>query len=663
VLPLLAALVWMTPADPRLVVNGLPWLVENQHELIRLPKRLESELPKAVWNLGLSPAGGRIRFRTNSTSLVMRLEYPSPPNMTNMSDFGQTGVDLYLDGVYRITAVATKDAEAGKVTETVLFKDLPAAEREVTLYLPLYKPVKVIGIGVDEQATLKAPARFAVAKPVVFYGTSITQGGCASRPGMSYQAILGRELNLDHVNLGFSGNGRGEPVVARTVAELDASLFVLDFSQNNPTPESLMEVYEPFLATLRAKHPHTPILAITAIAAANNPPRLVAMRDHIRKVVTARIAAGDKNLTLVDGLSLMSPAEVDGTVDGVHPNDLGFQRMAERLAPTVAEILKQPPVKLVDDREIVVTSAAAVERKRTELIEFIWGPAGFPKGRPAKAEKGVPSPVAGLTALQTVERFTIQMPAGQENTTHLLTPKQPNGRLIVLHHGHACTFDDAGEARGGGMANTTARFLEAGYSVLLAHMPHFRPGDCAGPAHRDLFALPVGEGSALKLFFDPVAQSLNAVRRRYRRVDMVGLSGGGWTTTVYAALDPAIRASFSVAGAVPLHLRTLGSVGDLEQFLPAFYRRVGYPDLFVMGAMGRQQTHIYNRRDNCCFGEAQHHALKLGAPYAEAYRGFGAAVQQTLGTKGEFRVEIDETATHHMISPWAVERILAALRQ
>jgi hypothetical protein len=445
---------------------------------------------------------------------------------------------------------------------------------------------------------------------------------------------------------------------------VDASLFVLDFSQNNPTLESLVAVYEPFLQTLRTKHPNTPILAITPIAAAKNPARLEAMREHIRKVVSAQIAAGDRNLTLVDGLSLLGPGEVDGTVDGVHPNDLGFQRMADRLAPTVAAILKRPPVALVDDREIVVTSAAAVERKRAELIEFIWGAGGFPQGRPARVERGVASPVAGLPAVRSVERFTIRMAAGQENTTYHLAPVKGNGRLVVLHHGHACSFDDAGEARGGGMAHTARRLLEAGFALLLVHMPHFRPGDCAGPSHGDLFALPMVGGSALQLFLEPTAQSLNALRGRYKRVDMVGLSGGGWTTVVYSALDPGIRASFPVAGAVPLHLRTGGSVGDLEQFLPAFYRRAGYLDLFVMGAMGRQQTHIFNRRDNCCFGEAQHDARKLqAAPYPESYRGFGEAVQKVVGGQGRFTVEIDEAATHHMISPWAVERMLELLKQ
>ena len=134
---------------------------------------------------------------------------------------------------------------------------------------------------------------FAVAAPVVFYGTSITQGGCASRPGMSYQAILGRRLNLNHVNLGFSGNGKGEAAVARAVAEIDAAAFVLDFAQNNTDVDSLAQVYDPFIGILRERHPDTPIVAITPIYAAGEATgsqRNEQMRALIRKVVSRRIA-------------------------------------------------------------------------------------------------------------------------------------------------------------------------------------------------------------------------------------------------------------------------------------------------------------------------------------------------------------------------------------
>src|SRR5690349_7172401 len=116
---------WIPLQDQRLEVRGLPWFQENHGETIRLPMRLKPALPPAVWNLGLSPSGARIRFRTNSTRLAIRLEYPSPPNMANMHAFGQTGVDLYLDGVYRSSATAPKDAAAGKTVEYVFFEGLP----------------------------------------------------------------------------------------------------------------------------------------------------------------------------------------------------------------------------------------------------------------------------------------------------------------------------------------------------------------------------------------------------------------------------------------------------------------------------------------------------------------------------------------------------------
>ena len=235
-------------------MNGLPWFVENNAALFRLPVKLQDSYRKPVWDLAQSPSGGRIRFRTNSTALAIRLEYPQPPGMTNMHAFGQTGVDLYIDGVYRGTAIAERDAKPGKTQEHAYYEDKPRGEREITLYLPLYMPVKVLAIGLDPEAQIQPPRPLRVAKPIVFYGTSITQGGCASRSGMSYQAILGRMLDADFVNLGFSGNGLGEPELARAVAGIDASCFVLDFAQNNPTIESLAQNYAPFLRD----HPRRP---------------------------------------------------------------------------------------------------------------------------------------------------------------------------------------------------------------------------------------------------------------------------------------------------------------------------------------------------------------------------------------------------------------------
>jgi len=248
-----APLHWMPLPSAQFEVDGLPWYSENGGELFRLPFKLKDCYRPPVWDLAHDPSGGRIRFRTNSSVIAIRLEYPGPPDGTNLHAFGQTGVDLYADGVYRGTAIASPDARPGKLIEHTYFQDQPRLDREITLYLPLYKPVKVFGIGLDAEAHVHPAKPFAVSEPVVFYGTSITQGGCASRPGMSYQAILGRMLNLDFVNLGFSGNGTGEPALARAVASIHASCFVLDFAQNNPTVDSLAQVYAPFLEVTEAR--------------------------------------------------------------------------------------------------------------------------------------------------------------------------------------------------------------------------------------------------------------------------------------------------------------------------------------------------------------------------------------------------------------------------
>lgn len=338
-----SALRWIAPAN--LEIDGLPWFKQNGGEFFRLSAQSEQKFPTEVWNLAKSPSGARVRLRTDSSVLAIRLEYPSPPDMRNMHAFGQTGVDLYVDGSYWGTAIADQEAAPGKIYEHVYFdlRGQPRREREITIYLSLYKPVKVLGIGVDSEAKVAPAKPFAIARPIVFYGTSITQGGCASRAGNSYQAILGRMLNLDFVNLGFSGNGKGEPALARATAEIDAAAYILDFAQNNPTVESLSEVYGPFIDILRSKHPETPIVVVTPIFSARESQgrdaRLEGMREHIRRVASARIAAGDAHLEIVEGTDLLGPGRADGLVDGTHPNDLGFQWMAEGLATRLRKML------------------------------------------------------------------------------------------------------------------------------------------------------------------------------------------------------------------------------------------------------------------------------------------------------------------------------------
>ncbi len=330
---------WIDFPDDRFVVNGLPWWEETRPKLIRLPQRYEGRVRPPVWSLAQSPSGARIRFATDADALGIRAYFPNLSYMNNMPRTGQLGIDLWVDGEYWTVLYPQDDHDM----EALLFQNLPRRRREICLYLGLYGPVEIRAIGVSAGASIEPPAPFAVEKPVVYYGSSITQGGCASRAGMSYQAIISRRLNVDFVNLGFSGNGRGEPELAEAMAEIDASCYVIDFCQNCPTLEELEERYAPFLAIIRERRPDTPIICITAIFSTNevlNPAaKQPGMREIIRAAVAERRAMSDTNIYLVEGCDLLGPADRDGLVDTTHPNDVGFLSMADGLEPTLREAL------------------------------------------------------------------------------------------------------------------------------------------------------------------------------------------------------------------------------------------------------------------------------------------------------------------------------------
>lgn len=334
---------WIGFPDERLAVNGLWWFEENAPELWRLPRRLEGTVRPEVWELAMQPSGGRIRFASDTAALAVRVRYDTMGVMKNMCKIGQMGIDIFADGEAWIP-VWPEEAGEG---EFVFFREAQRTLRDFTLHLPLYHPIRLVAVGFTPGARLEAPAPFAHEKPVAFYGSSITQGGCASRPAMSYQGILSRMLNIDFVNLGFSGEGRGEGELAEAFAEIDASVFVVDFAQNCPTVEELDERYAPFLETVRRAHPVTPIICVTPIFSTlevipgERLAQNAAKRDVIRRAVADSQNAGDANITLVEGLSLLGENEGHMTVDGSHPSDLGFHMMATGLAPAVQAALGQ----------------------------------------------------------------------------------------------------------------------------------------------------------------------------------------------------------------------------------------------------------------------------------------------------------------------------------
>ena len=330
------------PSDP-IQVAGLGWFAEDAPVLRRLPARMKDRLTPAVWGLAQHPSGARLRFRTDSTRLGLMAKNPDASTMHHMTSVGQNGFDLYVDGQYRNSA--WPDAKGVIQREWALGEERQM--REVTLYLPLYKAVSVEGLVLDPGATLATPTPMARPRPVVFYGSSITQGGCAENPGLSYRAILGRSLNLDFINLGFSGAGLGEPAVAEAVSEIDAEAFVLDYWAN-PSPEVYRDTLPGFVDALRRRHPRTPILVTgpfwfpAEAGSSSLQAQQESKRKTAREFVAARRKAGDRSIVFVDGLEMLSRSQGSGLVDGVHPNSLGFQRCADGLEPHLRRALHLP---------------------------------------------------------------------------------------------------------------------------------------------------------------------------------------------------------------------------------------------------------------------------------------------------------------------------------
>lgn len=329
------------PGSPELNVSGLGWHTEEAPILRRLPRRLQGTFRAPVWDLAQHPSGGRFRFRTDSARLTLSAANPDTSTMHHMTTVGQSGFDLYVDGLYR--GSAWPDAQGRIRKEWTLG---PAGRlREITLYLPLYKPVTLERIVLDDGAHAAAPTPFVRPGPVVYYGSSITQGGCAENPGLSYPAILGRRLGMDFVNLGFSGNGLGEPAVAEAVAELDAAAFVLDHWAN-PSPEVYRDTLPGFVDILRRHHPKTPILVVGPfwLPSENGSEEARDSQERKRSIgrsfVETRRKAGDRNLVFVDGRDMISREQASGYVDGVHPNSLGFAHCADGLEPHLRKVLR-----------------------------------------------------------------------------------------------------------------------------------------------------------------------------------------------------------------------------------------------------------------------------------------------------------------------------------
>lgn len=329
-----------------LTIEGQGW-TGTKEPFDRFPARAEGSVRKAVWDLSRHSAGLSVRFVTNAATISARWTLRSDRlAMPHMPATGVSGLDLYVKLPTGWHWVANGRPQKQE-NEQVLLRNWPGGRREYMLYFPLYNGVTSVEIGVPEGAMIEAaPARRPGVKPVLFYGSSILQGGCASRPGMAYTSIIERRLDWPVLNFGFSGNGKSEPEIAELFAELDPAVYVFD-SLPNLTVEEAKERVEPFLRTLRKGHPKTPIVLVenalyTDIQFSHERRTLITEKNRILRSVYEKLRKeGDKNLKYVPASKLYGD-DGEATVDGTHATDVGFMRMADVIAPVLKPLLKAP---------------------------------------------------------------------------------------------------------------------------------------------------------------------------------------------------------------------------------------------------------------------------------------------------------------------------------
>jgi lysophospholipase L1-like esterase len=335
-----AGVVW---EDARgLTIEGKGWN-DTEQFYERLPAKAKGVATDAVWGLGKNTAGMCVRFSSDSNVIRVRWTLTSANlALPHMAATGASGIDLYVrqDGKWQWLGCGRPTAVTN---EWALAEGIPAGSHDYIMYLPLYNGVKSLEIGIAEQASLRPAQPRLLNQAICFYGTSIMQGGCASRPGMGHAQIIGRMLDRPIINLGFSGSGKMEIELAEFIAELDPAMFVLDCLPNM-TAEWVSDRVVPFVRVLRKARPSTPIVLVEHpmydhgrvlpkihdLVVGKNQALRTAYEQLIAEHVTGLTYVPSEKVTMCDG---------EGTVDGVHPTDLGFQRLAESLTPVLRKVL------------------------------------------------------------------------------------------------------------------------------------------------------------------------------------------------------------------------------------------------------------------------------------------------------------------------------------
>ncbi|HLP11696.1 MAG TPA: SGNH/GDSL hydrolase family protein [Flavobacteriales bacterium] len=323
----------------------------NEKNYNRLPSTYDKIVRPEVFGLSKNSAGISVRFSTNSASLTVKWKLLANTVLKNMNKIGISGIDVYclVNGVWQYVNTGIPN---GTTNSAAIVSNMDTTMKDFLINLPLYDIVESVEIGVEKSAKIAKPQKNLAQnkKPIVFYGTSITQGGSASRPGMAYPSIISRKYNIETINLGFSGNGRFERSVGVALCEIDAAIYVLDCTPNS-SPDTIRKNALNLIKQLRLCKPNTPILLVETILRENTflntseesksggIKYVMAQNKALKSTYDEARAQGIKKVYYLEAKNLLG-TDHEGTIDGTHLNDLGFSRIAEVIGKKIGKIIK-----------------------------------------------------------------------------------------------------------------------------------------------------------------------------------------------------------------------------------------------------------------------------------------------------------------------------------
>lgn len=317
---------------------------EEPGVLKRMPLDVAEKTSKKVYLLSTNTAGARLRFKTDSTKITVKATYPpmefSSPRTAALCSAGAYSFDLYADNKFCDILCPKEIVQDGSINHftirggqyEVSYNFEQKKLRDITLNFPSFVNISDVFIALEEDAAVEEASPYLDKKRIIFYGSSITHGACASRPSNTYENILSRRMNFDYLNLGFASGAKAEDTIIDYISTLDMSVFVFDYDHNAKTPEFLEQTHYPALERFRKAQPDTPIIMLSrpnqCCGKKEAEERVRIIRESYQKLV----AKGDKNVHFINGQDIFNSHDSEMmTVDDTHPSDFGFYCMAEEL--------------------------------------------------------------------------------------------------------------------------------------------------------------------------------------------------------------------------------------------------------------------------------------------------------------------------------------------